>query len=388
VKGERRDLGFQTLAIHAGQPAEATAGAVVTPIFQTSTYAHLDGLGGHRGYEYARSGNPTRTALESNLAALEGGAGAQAFASGMAAISALMTLVRTGQKVVASRNVYGGTFRYFMRVLDRYDIEFAWVDTTDLATVEAAIDSRTRLVYLETPTNPLMEICDIQAIAEMAHARGAAVAVDNTFLSPFLQNPLALGADVVVHSTTKYLNGHSDSIGGALVSKSAEDAEWFKFVQKSAGAILGPFECFLVSRGIKTLGVRMERHESNAKALVSKLDGHPKVQRLLYPGLPSHPGHAIQRRQARGFGGVFTLDLGSMSAARQFLEALQIISLAESLGGVESLASHSASMTHASVPAEQRALLGITEGMVRVSAGIESEADLLADVARGLDAIG
>lgn len=385
MKGDPEGRGFETRVIHAGQPPEATTGAVAVPIFQTSTYVH-EGLGRHRGFEYARVQNPTRTALEENLASLEGGRSGHAFASGMAAISGLMTLLKAGDHVIASRDVYGGTYRFFHHVLERYGLDFTWVDATDPACVESALTERTRMVYLETPTNPLMEIADIEAIAEVAHRGNRIVVVDNTFLSPYLQRPIDLGADVVVHSTTKFLNGHSDSIGGALIAASAEHGEWFDFVQKSAGAILAPFECFLVMRGIKTLAVRMDRHEENARRIVEVLDGDGRAERLLYPGLARHPGHEVQKRQARGFGAMIAFDLGNVDRARRFLEALEVFSLAESLGGVESLACHPASMTHASVPVERRIERGISDGLVRLSVGIEASADLVADVVRGLDA--
>ena len=383
MKGDWQTRGFQTRAIHAGQQPDPTTGSVTVPIYATSTYVH-DQLGVHKGFEYARVQNPTRFALEANLAALEGGVSGHAFASGMSAIAALMTLVRSGEHVVFSQNVYGGTYRFMTQVLDRYGLESSWVDSTDLGNVRAALRPTTRIVYVETPTNPMMEVTDIAGAAELAHAHGALLAVDNTFMSPYFQRPLELGADVVVHSTTKFLNGHSDSIGGALIAKSAEQGEWFYFVQKSEGAILSPFDSFLVLRGVKTLGVRMERHEANGRALAAALARHPKVRKVLYPGLPDHPGHALQRRQSTGFGALITFDLGSYEAARTFLNRVEVMSLAESLGGVETLTSHPASMTHASVPEPKRAELGITDGLVRISAGIEDLADLLADVDQAL----
>jgi cystathionine beta-lyase/cystathionine gamma-synthase len=302
----------------------------------------------------------------------------------MAAIACLMTVVKAGDHVVVSSNVYGGTFRYFTRILERYGLSFSWVDTTDLGAVEAAIRPETRMVYIETPTNPVMDITDIAAVAGIAHAHGAKVAVDNTFLTPYLQRPLALGADYVVHSATKFLNGHSDSICGVLVSSSQEDADWFALVEKSSGAILSPFDCFLVMRGIKTLAIRMDRHEQNARRIVDFLAGHPKVQRVLYPGLPDHPGHEIQKRQASGFGSMITIEMGSFEAAKTMLDHMQVMSFAESLGGVESLISHPATMTHASIPPERRAELGLTDGMVRISVGIETVEDLLADLEQAL----
>jgi cystathionine beta-lyase/cystathionine gamma-synthase len=386
LKGDPKDLGFATRAIHAGQAPDSRTGSVTVPIYQTSTYVH-DALGEHKGYEYARVQNPTREALEVNVASLELGVSGHAFASGMAAIQVLMTLLKAGDHVIASRNVYGGTYRFFHHVLERYGLQFSWVDSTDLRSIRAALLPQTKMIYLETPTNPLMEISDIAAVAEIAHEAGARLAVDNTFLSSYLQQPLTLGADVVVHSTTKYLNGHSDSVGGVLIAKREEDADWFRFVSKSAGAILSPFDCFLVMRGIKTLAVRMERHETNARAIAEQLDGHPKVLRVLYPGLPSHPGHEIQKRQARGFGGMLTFDLGTYDAAKRLLDRVRLMSLAESLGGVETLISHPASMTHASVPPDIRQALGLSDGMVRISAGIEDLADLQADLAQALEAV-
>ena len=387
MKADPKKLGFATRAIHAGQPPEPQTGAVAVPIFQTSTYVQ-PALGETKGgYEYARVQNPTRFALEANLADLEGGISGHAFASGMAAISCLMTLVKAGEHVVASRNVYGGTFRLFHLVLERYQMSFSWVDSTDLANVEAAMRPETRMVYIETPTNPVMDITDIAGAARIAHAHDALLAVDNTFLSPYLQLPLALGADVVTHSTTKFLNGHSDSVGGALIAARPEHAEWFAFMQKSAGAILSPFDSFLVLRGIKTLPVRMDRHERNTREIVDLLAGHPKVRQVLYPGLPSHPGHELQKRQASGFGSMVTIEMGSYEAAKRLLDRLQVISLAESLGGVESLASYPATMTHASVPPERRSELGLTDGMVRLSVGIEDVKDLLDDLAQALEGV-
>jgi cystathionine beta-lyase/cystathionine gamma-synthase len=386
MKGDPRNLGFATRAIHAGQSPDPRTGAVAVPIYQTSTYV-VKGLGEPAEFEYARVQNPTRTALEENITALEGGVSGHALASGMAAISCLMTLLKTGDHAVVSRNVYGGTYRYFIRMLEPLGLSFSWVDTTDLAAVEAAMTPRTRIVFLETPTNPVMDICDIAAITAIAHRRGAWVAVDNTFLSPYLQRPLELGADFVVHSTTKFLNGHSDSIGGVLVSAHREQGDWFAFVQKSEGAVLSPFDSFLILRGIKTLPVRMDRHESNAKTVVDFLARHSKVRKVLYPGLPDHPGHEIQKRQASGFGAMISIETGSYANAKAMLDRMRVMSFAESLGGVESLISHPASMTHASVPAERRAALGLTDGLVRLSVGIENVEDLLADLDQALAAV-
>lgn len=386
MKGDVRARGFATRAIHAGQPPEARTGAVAVPIFQTSTYLYKE-LGEHTGYEYARVQNPTREALEANVAALEEGATGHAFASGMAAIATLMTSLRAGDHVVASRTVYGGTYRFFTKILERFALEFSWVDTSDLDAVAAAFRPNTKMLYLETPTNPLMEITDIRAASALAHGRGAKVVVDNTFLSPCLQRPLTLGADYVVHSTTKFLNGHSDSIGGVVICREAVDGEWLAFASKSMGAILSPFDSFLIMRGIKTLPVRMERHEANARSIVERLVASPKVERVFYPGLPSHPGYQIQAGQASGFGAMIAFELGSYAAAKRLLDRFEVMSLAESLGGVETLISHPASMTHASIPPEERAKIGITDGLVRISVGIESLDDLLADLERGLDAV-
>lgn len=385
MKGDPRDLGFATRAIHAGQSPDPSTGSVTVPIYQTSTYVQ-DELGKHKGFEYARVQNPTRQALEDNIASLEGGLAGHAFASGMAAISTLMTRVKAGDHIVCSQNVYGGTYRYFSQILENYNLSFSWVDSTNLDKVRAAMQENTRIVYIETPTNPMMEVTDIAATAEIAHAGAAILAVDNTFLSPYFQRPLELGADVIVHSTTKFLNGHSDSIGGVLVSSRPEDAEWFAFVQKSAGAILSPFDSFLVLRGLKTLAVRMERHESHGRAVAAFLDKHPRVLKVLYPGLTSHPGHALQKSQAQGFGALITFDLGTYERAKGFLDNLEVMSLAESLGGVETLISHPASMTHASVPPEDRQRLGMTDGVVRVSVGLEDLEDLIGDLSAALGA--
>lgn len=379
MKGDPNKSGFSTRAIHAGQTPDPTTGSVTVPIYQTSTYVQ-DELGQHKGYEYARVQNPTREALEDNVAALENGLAGHAFASGMAAISTLLTLTRTGDHVVCSQNVYGGTYRFFTQILERYGLRFSWVDSTDLDAVESAMSEETRMVYVETPTNPMMEVTDIAAVANIAHERGAVLAVDNTFMSPRFQLPLELGADIVIHSTTKFLNGHSDSIGGILVSSRAKDAEWFAFVQKSVGAILSPFDSFLVLRGLKTLAVRMDHHESSGRAVADFLNGHAKVKSVLYPGLPDHPGYQVQSRQATGYGALITFDLGGYDAAKTLLDNLAVMSLAESLGGVETLISHPASMTHASVPPEKREELGITDGVVRVSVGLEDLEDLVADL--------
>jgi cystathionine beta-lyase/cystathionine gamma-synthase len=377
---------FDTLCIHAGQEPEPATGAIITPIFQTSTYVQ-EALGRHKGHEYARTSNPTRSALEANVAALEGGRAGFAFASGMAAIGAVASLLQSGDHVIVTDNTYGGTYRFFERVMRRYGLAFTYVDTGDLAQVEAAITPATRMVFVETPTNPIMRLTDLAALAALTRRRGLKLVVDNTFASPYVQQPLALGADLVVHSTTKYLNGHSDSVGGVVVAVHDEDIEWLKFVQNAAGAILGPFDAWLVLRGTKTLSVRMARHNTNGLALARFLDEHPKVERVYYPGLPSHPQHDLARRQMRGFGGMLAFDVGSLERARALLARLRIIALAESLGGVESLICHPASMTHASVPEARRLALGITDSLLRISAGIEDPEDLQADLAAALEAL-
>jgi cystathionine gamma-lyase/cystathionine beta-lyase/cystathionine gamma-lyase/homocysteine desulfhydrase len=389
---ETMTVGFGTLCIHAGQEPEPVTGAVAVPIFQTSTYAQ-DALGSPRGgFEYARSKNPTRLALERLLAALEGGEVAHAFASGQAATSSLATAhLGSGDHVVVSRGSYGGTWRYFTKVLSGFGVTFSWVDTTDLDAVRAAITPSTRMLFVETPANPTMELSDLAALAGLAREAtkrsGAKVrlAVDNTFATPFFQRPLDFGADAVVHSTTKYLNGHSDSVGGAVVSATAEDGARVAFVQNAAGAILSPFDAFLVTRGVKTLAVRMRAHDGNGRAVAAFLAVHPKVVRVLYPGLPSHPQHALAARQMSGFGGMLSFDLGSFDGAKHLLDRLRVFTLAESLGGVESLAAHPATMSHGSVPPEERAARGITDGLVRLSVGIEDVDDLLADLARALE---
>jgi cystathionine gamma-lyase len=382
---DKKKARFDTLAVHAGQEPDPTTGAIMTPIYQTSTYA-LPEMGVSKGYEYARTGNPTRTALEANLAALEGGTHARCFASGMAAVSALlMSLLSAGDHIIVSNNVYGGVYRVFETVFRRLGLDFSWVATENLANLESAFQENTRLVYAETPTNPVMSITDIKGAARIAHERGVPLVVDNTFMTPCLQRPLSLGADAVVHSTTKYLNGHSDSVGGALVTADDELDEKFAFLQNSAGAILAPFDCFLVLRGTKTLGVRMRRHETNAAQVVKFLEGHPKVGKILYPGLPSHPGHEVHKRQASGFGGMVSFELESGAAAARFLNRVKLFTLAESLGGVESLSCHPATMTHGAVPEATRNELGITDGLVRLSVGIEDPEDLVGDLERALD---
>jgi cystathionine beta-lyase/cystathionine gamma-synthase len=386
MKGDPKTLGFSTRAIHAGQKPDPSTGAVNVPIYATSTYVQ-DGMGVHKGFEYARVQNPTRSALEANIASLEGGATGHAFASGMAAISTLMTMIGAGEHVVASDTVYGGTYRLLTQVLNRSGLESSWVDTSNLEAIEAAMTPRTRMVYVETPTNPLMGITDLAGAAEIAHRHGAVLAVDNTFASPYFQRPIEHGADIVMHSATKFLNGHSDALGGLLVATRPQDSEWFAFVQKSAGGVLGPFDAYLTLRGIKTLPVRMEKHETNGRAVAEFLAAHGKVARVLYPGLPDHPGHEVHRRQASGFGALISFDVGSVAAARVVLEGVRVLSLAESLGAVETLISHPATMTHASVPAAERERIGLTDGLVRVSVGLENVEDLLADLDQALAAL-
>ena len=380
-------MGFSTDAIHAGNAPDPTTGAVVVPIYQTSTYVQ-EALGKHKGFEYARTQNPTRAALEENLNVLEGGAGARAFASGMAAITAVSTFVKSGDHVVCSNLTYGGTYRYYTKIQARYGVEFTFVDTADENAVRRAMKSNTKLLHLETPTNPMMTLCDIPLLSQIAHERGALVVVDNTFASPYLQKPLALGADFAVHSTTKFLNGHSDSVGGVVVAKNPEHVEWLAFVQNGSGAILSPFDSWLVLRGVKTLAVRMERHERNARVIARFLADHPKVKKTYYPGLPDHPQHELARRQMKGFGGMISFDLGSFEAAQALLSRVRLCSLGESLGGVETLISHPATMTHGSIPEEDRETLGIRMGLVRLSVGIEDVEDLLADLTQALEAVG
>ncbi len=378
-------MGFATDCIHAGQEPDPTTGAVSVPIYQTSTYVQ-EGIGQHKGYEYARTHNLTRRSLERNLAALEGGADAYCYASGMAATQAVLTLVKAGERVVVSDNVYGGTHRFFTKVLARYGVQFAFLEASDPAAFDRAA-GEFRMLWIETPTNPLMKVCDIAALAEVAHRRDALLVVDNTFLSPFFQRPLALGADVVVHSTTKFLNGHSDSVGGVAVVKDPKLAEWLRYVQNAAGAILSPFDSWLVLRGTKTLALRMPRHEENGRVVARFLREHPKVRKVYWPGFPDHPGHAVHRRQATGFGSMIAFDLGSLEAAQRLLETVRLCSLAESLGGVETLISHPATMTHAGYTQAERDALGIGQGLVRISVGCEDAEDLLADLRRALEAV-
>lgn len=374
---------FATICVHAGQEPDPATGAIITPIYQTSTYVQ-EGLGQHKGYEYGRTQNPTRMTLEANVAAIEGGAAAFAFASGMAAIDTVLTRLQAGDHVVVSDNTYGGTFRLFEKVRRKFGLDFSYVDTADLDAIAPAFTPKTKYLFLESPTNPMLSVTDIAAASDIAHRHGVRVVVDNTFASPFVQRPLELGADLVLHSTTKFLNGHSDSVGGIVIARHADDIEWLRFVQNAAGAILGPMDSWLVLRGTKTLPIRMERTNANTMRLAEWLNAHPRVTRTIYPGLPSHPHHALASRQMKGFGGLISFDVGSIERSREVLGKVRLMALAESLGGVETLISHPAMMTHASVPPERRAKLGITDGLLRVSVGIEDVQDLIDDLAQAL----
>ncbi len=385
---KKNSRGFSTLAVHAGQEPEPLTGAVSVPIYATSTYVQ-DELGKPRlGYEYARVTNPTRDRLQESLAALEGGADSRVFASGMAAINAICTMLKAGDHMVCSHNVYGGVPRLFNQILTNYGLEFTYVDTSDTRAVERAMRKNTRYVYVETPTNPLMTISDIRAIADIVHRRRAELIVDNTFMSPYFQRPIALGADMVVHSTTKFLNGHSDGLGGVVVTTTTEQNEQLAFIQKSAGAIMSPFECWLVLRGVKTLAVRMIRHDENGRGVADYLANHKKVKAVFYPGLPNHPQHELGGRQMTGFGSMITFETGSLGNAKKLLKrAKGTLSLGESLGGVETLISHPATMTHAALGEKGRRAIGITDGMVRISVGIEDLDDILSDLETSLAAI-
>lgn len=374
---------FATICVHAGQEPDPATGAIITPIYQTSTYVQ-EGLGQHKGYEYGRTQNPTRMTLEANVAAIEGGAAAFAFASGMAAIDTVLTRLQAGDHVVVSDNTYGGTFRLFEKVRRKFGLDFSYVDTADLDAIAPAFTPQTKYLFLESPTNPMLSVTDIAAASDIAHRHGVRVVVDNTFASPFVQRPLELGADLVLHSTTKFLNGHSDSVGGIVIVRHDDDIEWLRFVQNAAGAILGPMDSWLVLRGTKTLPIRMERTNANTMRLAEWLNAHPRVTRTIYPGLPSHPHHALASRQMKGFGGLISFDVGSLERSREVLGKVRLMALAESLGGVETLISHPAMMTHASVPPERRARLGITDGLLRVSVGIEDVQDLIDDLAQAL----
>lgn len=375
---------FSTKAIHAGQDPDPTTGAIITPIFQTSTYVQ-EGLNKHKGFEYARTQNPTRSALEECLAALEGGKYALSFGSGLAAEGNIMNLLSAGDHVICGDDVYGGTYRLFEKVWKRYGLTFTFVDASDVAKVKAAIKPETKMIWVETPTNPLLRLCDLKAIATLAKEHKLISVVDNTFASPYLQNPLKLGADVVVHSVTKYLGGHSDVVGGAVITSDDKLYETLKFHQNAVGAVPGPFDCWLVLRGLKTLAVRMEAHQKNAMAVAKYLEMHPAIEKVMYPGLESHPQHKLAKEQMNGFGGMVSFVLkGGLESARQFLGTTKLFALAESLGGVESLVCHPVSMTHGSIPKEERDARGVVDALVRLSVGIEDVDDLIQDLEAGL----
>ena len=378
--------GFATIAIHAGQEPDPETGAVTVPIYPTSTYVQQE-LGKNKGYEYARVSNPTRTRLEENLAALEGGTAARAFASGMAAINAICTMYKSGDHVVCGNDLYGGVPRLFNQVLANFGMQFTYVDTSDAKNVDRAIRKNTRMVYVETPTNPLMSLSDIAAVSQVCRRRKVELVVDNTFMSPYFQQPIALGADMVVHSTTKFLNGHSDGLGGVVVCATKEQADKLAFVQKAAGAILSPFECWLVLRGVKTLAARMEQHDHNGRFVAEFLARHKKVKKVFYPGLEEHPQHDLAQRQMTGFGSMITFETGSLSNAKKMLKKVRVCSLAESLGGVETLISHPATMTHAALGEKGRREIGITDGLVRISVGIENVEDIVDDLDQALAAM-
>jgi len=383
---KNRRAGFATRAIHDGQQPDPLTGAVNVPIYLTSTYVQ-QGIGEHKGYEYSRVSNPTRDRLEENLASLEGGVASRVFGSGMAAIHAIASLLRVGDHVVCGDDLYGGTPRLFNQVLTNFGLEFSYVDTSDAESVERAIRKNTRMVHVETPTNPLMRLSDLPAISQICRRKKVELVVDNTFMSPYFQQPLALGADMVVHSTTKFLNGHSDGLGGVVVCSKPEQAEKLAFLQKCAGAILSPFECFLLLRGVKTLAARMEIHDRNGREVADFLAKHKKVKKVLYPGLPDHPQHELAKRQMSGFGAMITFETGSLKNANKMLKRLRVCSLGESLGGVETLISHPATMTHAALGVKGRKAIGITDGMVRISVGIEDLQDIIADLEVGLAAM-
>ena len=376
-------MGFSTDAIHTGQEPDPSTGAIVPPIYQTSTYVQ-ESIAKNKGYDYARTNHPNRKALERCVAKLEGGLTSYVFSSGMAAIDSVFRLLRPGDHAVLSEAVYGGVYRLTTQLLVQFGMDFTFVNTSSLEQVRGALRPGTKMLYVETPTNPTMIVTDLAAMAGMAREKNLTLVVDNTFLSPYLQRPIEHGAHIVVHSMTKYLGGHSDLTAGAVIVTRQEDADRIYFVQRSAGAGLAPMDCFLTARGIKTLAVRMERHNANGMALAKFLAGHPKVQRVLYPGLASHPQHEVAKRQQRGFGAMISFDVGSLEAARRLLENVKLCSLAESLGGVETLISHPALMTHASIPAERRREVGISDGLVRISVGIEDAEDLVADLERAL----
>jgi cystathionine gamma-lyase/cystathionine beta-lyase/cystathionine gamma-lyase/homocysteine desulfhydrase len=379
--------GFSTKAIHIGQEPDKETGSVAAPIHPTSTYAQEE-IGKHKGYEYARVSNPTRDRVEKNLAALEGGRSAHVFASGMASVTALCQMfLKAGDHLICGHNVYGGVPRFFNQVMANFGVEFSYVNTSNVGDVEKAFRKNTKIVWIETPTNPLMLLTDIKAVADLAHSKGAQLVVDNTFASPYFQQPIKLGADMVMHSTTKFLNGHSDGLGGVIVGTKPEHAEKMAFIQKAAGAIMSPFECWLILRGVKTLGVRMRQHDESGRKVADFLNGHKKVQKVLYPGLKDHPHHELAKKQMSGFGSMITFELGSLDNANKMLRKVQVCTLGESLGGVETLISHPATMTHAALGEGGRREIGLTDGMVRISVGIEDADDIIADLDQALAAI-
>jgi cystathionine beta-lyase/cystathionine gamma-synthase len=382
-----QDSGFATRAIHAGQVPDPLAGAAMPPIYQTSTYIQ-EGLGRHKGYEYARTQNPTREVLERNIASLEGGTHGFAFGSGLGALDAVLKLLKAGDHVVCGENVYGGSMRLMTRVYADLGVQFSFVDMREIGPIERALTRATRLVYCETPTNPMMFLTDLAAVGDLTRARGLLYVVDNTFATPFFQRPLGFGADIVLHSTTKYLNGHSDMVGGLLVTARDDLAERLGFLQNAAGAVPGPMDCWLALRGIKTLPLRMRQHDATGRRVAQWLSGRRDITKLYYPGLPSHPQHDLACRQMSGFGGMISLDLGNLARARRFVESVEVFALAESLGGIESLIGHPASMTHASVPAALREAMGLTDSLVRLSCGCEDPDDLIADLERGFEKAG
>ena len=374
-----------TRAVHAGQVPDPLAGAVMPPIYQTSTYIQ-EGLGIHKGYEYARTANPTREALERNVAAMEGATHGFAFGSGLAALDVLLKTFSPGDHVVCGETVYGGTHRLMKRVYEKFGMSFTFVDGRDPKHFAAAITPKTKMLYAETPTNPMMTLTDLRAVGDLAQAHGIVFTVDNTFATPVFQRPLEFGADVVLHSTTKYLNGHSDMIGGLLVTAREDLAEQFGFLQNASGPVPGPMDCWLALRGLKTLPLRMRKHDENGRTIAAWLAKHPEVEKIYYPGLPSHPQHELAKRQMGGFGGMISIDLGNVAKATRFVAAVELFVLAESLGGVESLIGHPASMTHASIPEDRRIAMGLTDSLVRLSCGVEDADDLIADLAQAFKA--
>jgi len=386
MSSKKRKSGFATRAIHVGQEPDELTGAVAPPIYATSTYVQQE-IGKHKGYEYARVSNPTRDRLEENLSTLEGGLGARVFGSGMAAINAIVTMLKAGDHLVCGHNLYGGTPRLFNQVWADFGLGFTYVDTSDVRNVERAIQKKTRIVFIETPTNPLMALTDIKAVSQVCRPKKVDLVVDNTFMSPYFQQPISLGADMVVHSTTKFLNGHSDGLGGVVVCTRQDQIDQLAFLQKAAGAILSPFECWLILRGVKTLAVRMQRHDESGRQVAAFLAGHKKVKKVFYPGLAEHPQHDLAKRQMSGFGAMISFETGSLSNANKLLRKVRVCSLGESLGGVETLISHPATMTHAAVGEKGRKAIGITDGLVRISVGIEDVEDIVEDLEQALAGI-